>query len=154
MGAIVTLRNEIEAIIDLMDDCQYLRANSYEANIELDKTKINSCIAIHIDQSTATASQSNQNWNVKTIPTEILFVYKNTNLDDKLYNLDSIVDKAEDKADTFHDKLIQSDIISDLEPWEDYQCQRLEAYKRFDSILTGVLFTWDAPVPRSKYYCT
>ena len=153
MGTIVTLRNEIEAIIDLMEDCQYLRANSYEANIELDKTKINCCMAIHIDQSTATASQSNQNWNVKTIPTEILFVYKNINLDDKLYDLDSIVDKAEDKADDFHDKLIQSAIISDLETWEDYQCQRLEAYKRFDSVLTGVLFTWAAPVPRKQYYC-
>lgn len=153
MGAIVTLRNEIEAIIDLMEDCQYLRATSYEANIELDKTKINSCIAIHIDQSTATASQSNQNWNVKTIPTEIFFVHKQTNLDDKLYDLDSIVDKAEDKADQFHDMLIQSAIISDLETWEDYHCERREAFKLFDSIVTGVLFTWAAPVPRSKYYC-
>ena len=155
MGVIITLRNEIESIIKSMDQCDYLRANPGEANIRLEEQAVDHCIAIHIDQSTATASSmpSNSTWIVKNIPIEILFVYKNTYLDDKLYDLDSLVDKAEDKADEFYDYLMQSGVINDLGELEDYECQRLEAYKRFDSILTGVLFTWTAPVSRTKYYC-
>ena len=152
MGAIITLRDEVEAIIQGMDEVEYLRATQGEANIRLEESTIECCIALHIDQSTATGSGT-QTHIVKTIPTEILFVYKNSGLDEKLYDIDSLVDLAEDKADEFHDRLIQSSVVSALGEPTDYECQRLEAHKKYDSILSGVLYTWGVPVPRTKYYC-
>ena len=153
MAAIIELRDEIQVIIEDMEGVQYLRANPQHANTELMNNKMDDeCLAIHIDQSTASGSRS-YNHIIKIIPTEILFVYKNTSLDDKLPFIDQLVDRAEEKADEFYDKLIQSSVISDLGEFEDYECQRLEGYKRFDTILSGILFTWDAPVSRKQYYC-
>lgn len=152
MGTIIRLRDEIEAIITDLPGVVYKRASFSEANNKLMKDKIVNCIAFHTDQTTATAS-GNANHYVKTIPTEILFLFKNTKLDDKLYDVDSLVDQAEDIADSFHDKLIQSSVINDLAEFEDYSCARLEAFKKFDAITTGILYTWDAPVYRTNYYC-
>ncbi len=152
MGVIITLRDEIEALIGLMNDVTYLRASRGEANIALTTQKVNKCLAIHTDQTTATGAYKNGRV-TKTIPTEILFLYKNKSLDEKLYNVDKLVNKAEDKADEFFDKLIQSSVINDLADFDDYELQRLEAYKYFDAITSGVLFTWNTPVSRTFYYC-
>jgi hypothetical protein len=153
MGAIITLRDEIEAIITNIKGVSYHRASRTEANKKLLKSKINNCIAFHVDQTTATASGTQAHY-VKVIPTEILFLFKNKSLDESLKDVDNLVDKAEDIADNFHDLLIQSSVINDLAEFDDYECQRLEAYKEFDTITSGVLYTWNAPVYRSKYYCT
>ena len=152
MGAIITLRNEIEAIITGMPGVDYHRASMDEANKKLMKDKITNCIAFHTDQTTATAAGKGNHY-IKIIPTEILFLFKNTKLDDKLYNVDDLVNSAEDIADHFHDLLIQSSVINDLAEFEDYSCARLEAFKQFDAITSGVLYTWDAPVYRTNYYC-
>jgi len=154
MGAIITLQQEIEAIITSMDDCAYLRAKESEANIALNEMKVSDCLALHIDRSTASGQHHNQNQIVKIIPTEIMFLYKNQELDDKQADIDTLIDQAEDKADEFYDKLIQSSVINDLADFEDYEINRLDAEKRFDAILSGVLFTWPAPVSRITYYCT
>ena len=53
MGAIITLQQEIEAIIGLMDDCIYLRAKESEANIALNEMRVSDCLALHIDRTTA-----------------------------------------------------------------------------------------------------
>ena len=153
MGSIITLRNEIEALITAMDGVNYLRARPDEANIALDSMDLTDCLAIHIDQTTATTLRTIGSYMVKIIPTEILFVYKNTQIDEKTYSVDDLINQAEDKADEFFDRLIQSDVISDIAPLPEYQLQRLEAYKRFDAILSGVLFTCEFPTDRKTYYC-
>lgn len=153
MGSIITLQNEIQAIIEGMDNIQYLRAKESEANIALNDLQVSDCLAIHFDRTTVAAGIHNQNHIIKIIPTEILFVYKNTELDDKQTDIDILIDQAEDKADEFFDRLIQSAVINDLGEFEDYELNRLEADKRFDAILSGVLFTWDTPVSRKTYYC-
>jgi hypothetical protein len=153
MGQIVSLRNEIEAIITAMADCDYLRASFREANTKLAKQKITNCLAIHTDQTEVTGVYT-PGYIYKTIPIEILFVYKNSKIDDKLYNVDSLVDTAEDKADEFHDKLIRSAVIDDVPEFDDYTLARLEAFKRFDTIVTGVLYQWTAPVSRNQFYCS
>ena len=152
MGSIITLRNEIQALIDLMDNIEYLRASPGEANIHIDKHKVNRCLAIHFDQTTAIGTNFESSV-VKIIPIEILFVYKNHSLDEKLKDVDKLVDMSEDKADEFYDRLIQSSVINDLGEPTDYTLERLEGYKRFDTILSGVLFNWDAPVSRTQYFC-
>ena len=150
MGAIINLRNEIESIIDEMDLVKYYRASANEANALLMKNKSNHCFAFHVDQTTVTGQVSNPSYVYLSIPTEILFVYKAYKLDDKLKNSDSLVDKAEDIAHEFFYRLSQSSIISDIAEWDDYNIQRLEAYKRFDAILTGVLFTWNTPLIKTQ----
>ena len=154
MAAIINLRNEIEAIITAMADVDYLRASATEANEKLMRQKITNCLAIHTDQTEVTGTVNNQLYVSKIIPTEIFFVYKNTKLDDKLYDTDDLVDQAEEKADEFFDKLLQSAVIDDNANFDDYTLQRLDSYKRMDAIISGVLFTWNAPVSRKQYYCS
>jgi len=150
----VTLRNEIESVINTIADCTYLRANPNEANMAINKIKVDDCLCIHIDRTTLTAKKSLYgNYVYKEIPTEILFVYKNTRIDDKQTAIDVLVDSAESKADEFFDKIIQSSVINDIVPIDDYQLDRLEGYKRFDAVLSGVLFTCTFPVSKNTYYC-
>jgi hypothetical protein len=154
MGSIITLRNEIEAVINGMDGVDYLRARPDEANIALDNMSVTNCLAIHIDQTTVTTERALAgSYVVKVIPTQILFVYKNTDLDEKTRDVDTLIDQAEDKADEFFDLLIRSEVISDVVPLPVYELERLEAYKRFDAILSGVLFSCDFPTDRKTYYC-
>ena len=155
-GTIITLRNEIERLIGLMAGVTYLRGSRSEANMALDKLAVGTgCIAIHTDQSTATAiaPTAGGTYLYKDIPTQILFVYKNTKMDDKLYAVDSLVDAAEQKADEFYDHIIQSSVFSKHPALPGYDCQRLEAHKISDTILSGVLFTCLIPVDKSTYIC-
>lgn len=154
MGTIISLRSEIESVITGMADVDYLRASNSEANLTLMKTKITNCLAIHTDQTTATGNINTVGYVNKIIPTEILFIYKNTKLDDKLYDTDTLVDQAEDKADEFHDLLIRSAVIDDNGDFDDYSLARLESYKLFDTVTSGILYTWNAPVSRTQYYCS
>ena len=154
MGQTISLRNEVEAIITAMADCDYMRASQSEANKKLMNDKITSCIAIHIDQTEVTGGVTSSGYVYKSIPLEILFVYKNTKLDDKLYNIDTLVDQAEDKADEFFDMLTRSAVINNAVDFDDYTLGRLEAYKQYDTIVSGMLFKWDAPVSRNQYFCS
>ena len=153
MATIISLKAEIEAIITGMADCTYYRGNRHEVNKILQKDKITDCIAFHIDQTTVTGAVS-PGYVYKLVPTEILFVYKNSKLDDKLTDIDTLMGQAEQKADEFFDKLTQSVVIDDTPEFENYELNRLEAYKEFDTIVSGVLFTWNAPIPRNKRYCS
>ena len=154
MGSFYSLQQEIQSIIESMDEVQYLRAKESEANIALDTLQASGCIAIHFDRTPATGQVGTGNYIVKIIPTEILFVYKNSELDDKQASIDLLIDQAEDKADQFFDLLKQSAVIVDPDDgFDDYELNRLEADKRFDAILSGVLFTWNTPVSRKTYYC-
>jgi len=130
-----------------------LRAKATEANIALNELKVVDCIAIHLLGEGSAANYHNANSYTKIIPINILFVYKNTELDDKQISIDTLIDSAEDTADMFHDRLIQSSVIIDLGEFEDYNCNPLESYKRFDAVLSGVLYTWNAPVSRINFYC-
>jgi hypothetical protein len=150
----ISLRNEIQSVITSMADCTYLRANPNEANIAINKIPVDDCLCIHIDRTTLTATKSRfGNYIYKIIPTEILFVYKNTRIDDKQTDIDTLINQAESKADEFFDKIIQSSVINDVVPIDDYKLDRLEGHKRFDAVLSGVLFTCDLPVSRNTYYC-
>jgi hypothetical protein len=150
----ITLRNEIEAVIGYISDTLYLRANEGEANMAIDKMNIDGkCLCIHIDRTTMTANRSSFGYVYKVVPTEILFVYKNTKLDDKQTEIDTMIDNAEAKADEFYDRIIQSAVINDVAALPGYSLDRLEGFKRFDAILSGVLFTCDLPINKNYYYC-
>ncbi len=136
-----------------MTGVAYFRATHSEVNKILQKTKITDCFAFHIDQTTIVGEVSGT-YVYKVVPTQILFIYKNSKLDDKLTDIDTLVNQAEIKADEFHDLLIRNPVIDNSPEWENYELQRLEAYKRYDTIVSGVLFTWNAPIPRSKFYCS
>lgn len=153
MGVILTLRDEIESIITGMAGVTYLRAKEDEANKAINKMKVTNCLAVHIDLTTVSANRSIGNYIYKVIPTQILFVYKNTRIDDKTYNVDILIDNADMKADEFYDLLIQGAVIDSLAELPGYETHRLEAYKRFDAIVSGVLFECDVPVPRYTRYC-
>ena len=152
--SIVTLRNEIEAVINTISDCTYLRANENEANKALNKIKVSACLCIHSDRTDVTATRSQVgNYIYKEVPTEIYFVYKNTRIDDKQADVDILVSQAELKADEFYDKIIQSAIINDMAELPGYTLTRLDAFKRFDAVLSGVLFKCDLHIHRNYYYC-
>jgi hypothetical protein len=153
MADLLSLKAEIESIITGMAGVTYYRGNHAEVNKILQKEKIVDCFAFHIDQTTITGEVSG-NYVYKVVPTEILFIYKNAKLDDKLTDIDTLVNQAEIKADEFHDLLIQSPVIDNSPEWENYELNRLEAFKKYDTIVSGVLFTWNAPIPRSKFYCS
>lgn len=150
----ITLRNEIEAVVKTIADTLYLRAGESEANMAIDKMHIdNKCLVIHIDRTTMTVNRSAFGYVHKVVPTEILFVYKNKSIDDKQTEIDTMIDKAEAKADEFYDKIIQSAVINDLVELPGYSLDRLEGFKRFDAILSGVLFTSELPINKNTYYC-
>jgi hypothetical protein len=88
------------------------------------------------------------------VPTEILFIYKNSKLDDKLTDIDTLISQAELKADEFFDLLLMNAIIDDAADIGDYTLNRLEAYKEFDTIVSGVFFSWEAPIKRDNRYCS
>ena len=151
--SILTLRNEIQTIIEGMD-LTYIRATEDQANIEIDRDDLFNDLAIHIDQTTVLGTPAEFGTYVyKSIPTEILFISKNLYQDEPLFEVDSIIDAMESKADEFYDYLIRSDIVDKNIPLPGYELERLNAYKRFNATLSGVLFTMDVPVPRLKYYC-
>lgn len=150
----LSLKAEIESIITGMTDCTYYRGNRDEVNKILQNNKITDCIAFHIDQTTITGVVNTIGYVNKIVPTEVLFVYKNDQIDDKLTNIDTLINQAELKADEFFDLLVRNPVIDDNADFENYELNRLDAYKEFDTIMSGLLFTWDAPIPRSKYYCS
>lgn len=150
MGAITTLNNEIESIINNMDFISYYRVTGIEANKILLKNKSNHCFSFHVDQTTATGIVNNPGYVYISVPLEIFFLYKQNKLDDNLKTVDALVDRAEDKAHEFWNLLSQSSVISVLAEWEDYQIERLDAYKRFDPTLSGVKLMWNAPLIKTK----
>jgi len=150
----LSLREEIETVINNMTNVIYLRASESEANMAVDKMYIGSkCLAIHIDRSTITTNHSTGGYIYKVVPTQILFVFKNAALDDKQTAVDVLVNNAEIIADAFYDKIIQSNIVPDMVPLPGFTAARLEAVKRFDAILSGVLFECDLPIYRTSRYC-
>ena len=67
---IITLRNEIESIINNMTDCYYIRTKPDELNKKLNKIKVGTqCICAHIDQTTITKEMSNYQYAYYSIPT-------------------------------------------------------------------------------------
>jgi len=153
MGAFKTLNDEIAAIVGIMDDCTYLRMTLGEANKAMNKTKVSDCFVVHYDQTPSSSMRSDGSYTYKIIPIEILFLYKNTRIDDKLIDVDTLVDLAENKADEFYDLLIQSPVIETMAELDDPETERLPAFKRMDALTSGILFTWDVPIPRNTYYC-
>ncbi len=135
-------------------DLTYIRATENEANVDLDQQDTFKDFAIQIDQTIINVVQSEfGNYAYREFPIEILFISANLTTDDKLQEVDEWIDAMEEKADTFYDKLIQSDIVDKNVPLPGYQLDRLSGYKRFDTVLSGVQFTMDVPIPRLKYYC-
>ena len=124
-----------------------------EANKAMNKVKINDCFVIQYDQTPSSSIRNEGSYTYKVIPIELLFLYKNTRVDDKLTNVDNLVDSAEDKADEFYDLLIQSPVIETMAELDDPEMERLPAFKRMDALTSGILFTWDVPIPRNTYYC-
>jgi len=150
-----SLNDEIAAVVATISDCTFLRASSYEANMQLNKIDCSTnCIVIHYDRGESIGNKSLAgNYVYKVIPTNILFLYKNTEFDDKQTTIDTLVDQAESKADEFFDKMMQSSVINDVAPIDEYTLNRLAATKRFDAVLSGVDFQCDFPVSRNNYYC-
>ena len=135
-------------------DLTYIRATENEANVDLDQQDTFKDFAIQIDQTIINVVQSEfGNYSYREFPIEILFISANLTTDDKLQEVDEWIDAMEEKADTFYDKLIQSDIVDKNVVLPGYQLDRLSGYKRFDTVLSGVQFTMDVPIPRLKYYC-
>jgi len=153
MGAVATLNAEIKAIIDAMSGVTYMRAKEDEANKLINDMKVTDCLAIHIDLTAFASFRTVGSYNYKVIPIQILFVYKNTRIDDKTTAIDTLIDNAEDVADEFYDKLIQSSVLEQNATLDNPTYSRLEAYKRMDATVSGILFEWLCPVPRSTYYC-
>ena len=153
MADTITLRDEIDAILTGMTGVTYMRAKPDEANLLLNQTKVTNCIAIHIDLTQFASMRTAGSYTYKVVPTQVLFLYKNTHLSDRTSDVDTLIGQAEDKADEFYDRLIQSAVIEQSAPLDDPTYSRLEAYKRFDAITSGILFEWLVPIPRSTYYC-
>jgi hypothetical protein len=151
-----SLNDEIEAVVNTISDCTFLRAGPFEANIALNKIDCSTnCIVIHYDRGESTGTKSlSGSYIYKVIPTNILFLYKNTEFDDKQTDIDTLIDQAESKADEFYDKMLQSSVIDDVAPLADYTLNRLTATKRFDAVLSGVDFECDFAVSRTQYFCS
>jgi hypothetical protein len=149
------LNDEIERIVNTIADTTFLRAHPNEANTALDKVNIGSnCMVIHHDRGEASYSKSTYgNYVFKQIETEILFLYKNTRLDDKQTDIDTLIDQAESKADEFFDKMLQSSVFNEVAPYENPTLERLTAYKRFDAVTSGVNLVWTIPINKQTYYC-
>ncbi len=151
--SILTLRNEIELICSILD-LIYIRATEDQANIEIGQIDTFYPLAIHIDRTTILGTPAEfGNYVYKEIPTEILFLMKNPNMDEYLKDVDTIVDNMEKVADSFYDKLIQSSVMDSLAPLPGYETERLAGYKRFDTVMSGVQFNMDVPISRTQYYC-
>ena len=147
------LRSEIQAICEGMG-LTYIRATEDQANVEIDNIDTFKDLAIHIDRTTILGTPSEYgNYVTKEVPTEILFLTKNPSMDEMLMEVDNLVDAMEVQADTFYDLMIRSDVFDKNVLLPGYSLERLPGYKRFDTVLSGVQFMCDIPVPRLKYYC-
>ena len=151
--SIILLRNEIKTICEGMG-LTYIRATEDQANIEIDHTDTFNDLAIHIDRTTILGTPAEYGQYIyKEIPTEILFMTKNPHMDETLFEVDELVDAMEEKADQFYDYIIRTEVFDKNVPLPGYSLERLPGYKRFDTIVSGVQFMCDIPVPRLKYYC-
>ena len=54
----------------------------------------------------------------------------------------------------FYDALSFNDIISPVDPLDEMTLERLEAYRLFDTIVSGVLLKLEVSISRSNYYCS
>lgn len=152
--SIATLRQEIETIVNaLTPPTTYLRKTVAEANESIENFDINQPLAIHTDQTTVTTQLSSGTYLSKTVQTQIWFLLKEINQDPDLTDTDILIDQAEALADQFYDKLVRSSVLDPVMPLESYTLARIEAYKVFDAVLSGVLFTCDVPIPRKDYNC-
>ena len=151
--SIKTLNNEIKSILESMN-LKYIRATEDQANIEIDQQDLFQDLAVQIDQTTISATPAEfGNYVYYEVPVEILFISKNSYQDETLAEVDDIIDNMQVQADTFYDKIIQSPLFDTNVILPGYEMERLNAYKRFNATLSGVLFTMDIPISRKTYYC-
>jgi hypothetical protein len=131
----------------------FYRTNSIEGNHILNRTKWNDCVCLHVDQ-TEIRGEVSGTYVYKVMPMEVLFLYKQSNKDLTQTQVDVLQDQAEFYADIFYDNMIQSDVFNDLIALPGYTLSRLEAFKIFDVIATGVLFKMEFPIVKNCSYGT
>lgn len=134
------------------EDMTYIRGTEIEVNIDIDQVNPDKTVMIHFDQTVINTQAGAGGLVLLNVPTQLLFLRYDNELDSSLDTLDSNVELCEKDALKFYNFIVISTQIPDLTVLEPPSIERLPAFKRFDASFSGVLLNITIPI-LADYNC-